>query len=104
MEKFGERLGVGKTAISKIENSGRGVTNQMFVAICREFDVNEEWLRYGTGPMKKEMTKREKAANIVGKMLKSDDEFQQNVFIALGEMSTDEWALVKNFVDNIKSK
>lgn len=49
MEKFGERLGVGKTAISNIENGNRNVTDQMFKSICREFNVSEDWLRDGTG-------------------------------------------------------
>lgn len=51
LEKFGERLGVGKTAISKIESGDRGVTDQMRRSICREFGVREEWLRDGTGEM-----------------------------------------------------
>ena len=54
MEKFGEKLGVQKTAISKIESGDRSVTDQMRRAICREFDVNEEWLRDGTGDMFKQ--------------------------------------------------
>ena len=33
LEKFGERLGVGKTAISKIEHYERGVTDQMIKSI-----------------------------------------------------------------------
>lgn len=49
LEKFGARLGVGKTAISKLENGERGVTDQMIKSICREFRVNEQWLRDGTG-------------------------------------------------------
>ena len=51
LDKFGERLGVGKTAISKIENGDRSVTDQMFKSICREFNVNENWLRTGEGEM-----------------------------------------------------
>lgn len=50
LEKFGERLGVKKAAVSKWE-SGDNVSPQMIKAICREFNVNEEWLRYGTGDM-----------------------------------------------------
>lgn len=53
MEKFGIRLGVGKTAISKIEKGDNSLTDQMFKSICREFNVNEEWLRNGTGEMLK---------------------------------------------------
>ncbi len=51
MEKFGIRLGVGKTAISKLENGERNLTDQMFKSICREFNVSEDWLRSGHGNM-----------------------------------------------------
>ncbi|MCI8409286.1 MAG: helix-turn-helix transcriptional regulator [Lachnospiraceae bacterium] len=51
LEKFGERLGVTKVAISNIEKANRNVTEQMFKSICREFNVNEKWLRTGEGSM-----------------------------------------------------
>ena len=51
MEKFGERIGVSKATISNIENGNRNATDHMFKSICREFHVNEEWLRSGTGDM-----------------------------------------------------
>ncbi|MGN0386297.1 MAG: helix-turn-helix domain-containing protein, partial [Lachnospiraceae bacterium] len=47
MEEFGKRLGVSKVAISNIENGNRNVTSQMRVAIVKEFNVNETWLRTG---------------------------------------------------------
>lgn len=50
-EKFGEKVGVGKTAISRIENGTNGVTDQMTKSICREFGVSEKWLRTGELPM-----------------------------------------------------
>lgn len=51
LDKFGERLGVGKAALSRIENGSNNVTDQMFKSICREFNVREEWLRNGEEPM-----------------------------------------------------
>jgi transcriptional regulator with XRE-family HTH domain len=51
LEKFGERLGVSKVAISLIENGKNALTDQMFKSICREFNVREEWLRNGDEPM-----------------------------------------------------
>lgn len=47
MEEFGKRLGVAKNTISQIESGKNAVTNQMRVAICKEFNVNETWLRTG---------------------------------------------------------
>lgn len=51
LEKFGERLGVGKTAFSKIEKGERSLTDQMALAICREYNVNYDYLIYGDGEM-----------------------------------------------------
>lgn len=51
MDKFGEKLGVGKTAISKIEKDERSLTDLMAKAICREYSVSYEWLTAETGVM-----------------------------------------------------
>ena len=52
LEKFGERLGVQKSAISKIERGDCGLTEANIKAICREFGINEEWLRTGSGEIR----------------------------------------------------
>lgn len=51
LETFGARLGVGKTAISKIENGRGGLTEQTKKSICREFNINYDWLEYENGDM-----------------------------------------------------
>lgn len=51
LEKFGKGVGITKTAISRIENGKRCCTEQMIKLICKEYNVNEEWLRYGKGIM-----------------------------------------------------
>ena len=102
LDKFGEKIGVGKTAISKIENGDRSVTDQMFKSICREFNVREEWLWNGEGEMFVQMNRDERVADIVKKALASDDEFVINTFTALGQLTPAEWDLVKKFINTIK--
>lgn len=51
LEKFGDRLGVTKTTISRIEKEERSMTEQMAKSICREFNVNLLWLKEGKGDM-----------------------------------------------------
>lgn len=51
LEKFGDRLGVTKTTISRIEKEERAMTEQMARSICREFRVNYLWLTEGKGDM-----------------------------------------------------
>lgn len=50
-EKFGKKLGVTRTAISLIESGKNNITEQNIKSICREFNVNEDWLRNGIGEM-----------------------------------------------------
>ena len=51
LEKFGEKLGVTKVAISNIEKGNRNLTDQMAKSICREYNVNYDFLMYGDGEM-----------------------------------------------------
>ena len=51
LEKFGEKLGVGKTAISKIEKGRVNLSDQMAISICREYNVNYDFLIDGEGEM-----------------------------------------------------
>lgn len=51
LEKFGEKLGVKKAAISALENNSRNLTDQMAKSICREYNVNYDYIMNGTGKM-----------------------------------------------------
>lgn len=50
-EKFGEKIGVTKAAVSRMESATYQVTDSMTKLICSEFNVSEEWLRKGNGEM-----------------------------------------------------
>ena len=100
--EYGKRLGVAGNTVTNYENGMREPSNAIIAAICREFNVNEEWLRTGKGSMYVEMSRAELAANIVGSVLNTNDEFILNTFIALGQLSPAEWELIKKFVDKIK--
>ena len=49
-QEFGKRIGMKRNSIALIEG-GRNTSEQTIFAICREFNVNEEWLRTGNGKM-----------------------------------------------------
>ena len=51
LEKFGERIGITASSVSAIEVGKNNPSEQTIRAICREFGVNEIWLRTGAGEM-----------------------------------------------------
>ena len=70
MEQFGNRIGgVSKSTISNIENDNRNLTEHMLKSICREFDVNEKWLKTGEGDMPRKLSEEEEVAPLVSNLL-----------------------------------
>ena len=66
LEQFGNRIGVGNTAISKIERGENSLTPMARKLICREFGVNETWLEKGEGEMFSR-TKKDDLDNVLDK-------------------------------------
>ena len=99
-EKFAQRLGVGQSAISMIETGANSVTEQMFTAICREFDVNPEWLRDGVGPMFKEPAENELIESFIRRILTDEPEGVKVRFIAaVAKFDDRDWETVMKVAD-----
>lgn len=102
MEKFGEPLGVKKSAISNIENGSRNLTDQMIIAICREYNVNEEWLRTGSGEMFVPLTRDEQIEVFIGNVLKDEPgDFRRRLVSVLSRLTESEWELLENKLKEI---
>lgn len=50
-EKFAKRIGLARNSVASYEIGRREPTNAIIVSICKEFHINEEWLRTGNGEM-----------------------------------------------------
>lgn len=48
---FAEKIGLKQAAIGLYENGQRNIGDRVITDICREFNVNEDWLRNGNGEM-----------------------------------------------------
>ena len=101
-EKFGERLGITRSAVSNIESGNRALTEQVILAICREYNVNEEWLRYGNGEMFIETKSDNELFKWAGKVLGSKDMTFRKAFVnALSKLSEDDWEKVEKFTRSL---
>ena len=92
LDRFGERVGVKKSALSQIENGKSGVTDQMIKSICREFDVSETWIRTGEGEMFPPVDRRTEIARLTRQLLNEEEDSFKNRFISmLADLSVEEW-------------
>lgn len=102
LEKFGSNLGVGKTAISKIEKGENNVTDQMFLAICREYNVNPTWLETGTGPMFLERSEDDEYAEAARKL--SSDPLIVSCLVEYAKLRPEEQAIIHKYITNLLSR
>lgn len=94
-EAFGARIGgLSRNYVWMLEKGERVPSDRTIADICREFDVNEEWLRTGQGPMFVEKSRDEELAEFFGKVLARDD-FKQRLLAALSRLDESEWAMLE---------
>lgn len=102
-EEFGKRLGIKRNTVATYESdsSDKIPSNQVIVAICREYNVNEHWLRTGEGEPTNQLSHDEELAKIVNSILSGDDEFTKSVYMHLGKAPQEVWDYLKEFVENV---
>ena len=96
LEKFGEKIGVQKSAVSKLEKGHVNPTEQMIKSICREFNVNETWLRTGEGEMFVDMDTEDELMRWAGEVLSgSDTSFQKRFVKMLMGLNPAQWKVLE---------
>ena len=107
---FGNKVGVKQGTIAGYESGARTPLDAVVSSICREFDVNEEWLRTGEGEMFEQMTEQQKLLKYTGMLLKDKDSAIVNAiqsFIVTYEQLDDTSKatlekIAQQFVNNLK--
>lgn len=52
-EQFAKKIGLSRNFINQVETNKKNISDRTINDICREFSINEEWLRTGKGDMYK---------------------------------------------------
>ena len=97
-EAFGRALGVTKTAICGIEAGRRGLTEQMAKSICREFNVNYDWLKDGKGEMFDAVP--ETLVDELAQEFQLDD-LDKRIILGYLRLSESDRSAIKRYVQNI---
>jgi Predicted transcriptional regulators len=100
-KEFGKKVGVSNTAISKLEKAERNITEQMIISICREFNVNEQWLRYGKGPVFLDLPQEDQYFKAVTELSRDNDSFAMQAIIEYWKLDDSRKETIRNFIIGI---
>ena len=103
-EKFGEKIGLKRNSLSQIETGKNNLSEQNILSICREFNVNEDWLRYGTGEMFKDMSLDEEIISFIGDIQwDASNTFKKRFISAVAKLNDEEWKVLEKIIVDMAS-
>ena len=107
-QAFADRAGISRGALANYEVDRNDPLDAVITLICREFGINENWLRYGTGDMKAETTQKQKLTRFFADVLATAPDDRSAFIAALDDLPPEFWPLVvdlaKGIVKNLKEK
>ena len=92
LEKFGSKIGITAASLSTIENGKSNPSAQTVLMICREFNVNEDWLRGGKGEPFMQLSREETIAEYVGRINGGHiTDIDESIIKFMAETPVEEW-------------
>ena len=93
---FAKKINISQPHISKIALGESVPSDRTIADICREFNVNENWLRTGRGDPYIQLSRDEELAQFFGEVMKGEDpDFRRRLLSVMSRLTTDEWALLE---------
>ena len=95
-QEFADRIGVSRNNIASYETGKSSLGVAVISLICREFNVNEDWLRNGTGEMFLPTNRYTEIARLTQQLLDEEEDSFKNRFISmLANLNVEEWELLE---------
>lgn len=97
-EEFGDRIKVQRTTICGYETGNRTPLDSTIASICREFNVNETWLRTGEGSM---FNEADSGIDLVTRAMLGQSENKKKLLRLIADMPDD---LLDKMMEYLESK
>lgn len=89
---FAKRLNLSQAFVSQMCSGAAKPSDRTITDICREFGVNEVWLRTGEGEPFRERSQEETIMRFAVQTNKGSDEFRKAYVAMLANLSDEGWA------------
>ena len=99
---FADKLNIPRNNIAGYETGKRSPSDAVVSLICKEFNVNEEWLRTGKGDIFFPLDRQDQIANLTATLFKGEkDSFKERLIIALAGLEESEWEMLEKIAEKI---
>lgn len=101
---FSNRINVSQAFVSMVCSGSSAASDRTIADICREFRVNEEWLRTGAGEMFIQATRSQLIADFMSDVLAEAPDGPRNVVVsALAQLDADDWQAIAEILRKFRT-
>lgn len=101
-QEFADRIKVKRNTVATYEMGRSTPSDAAISLICREFNVNENWLRTGEGQMFIQVSRDEEIAAFIGDVLSGETgDFRRRLISVLARLDTDQWELLEHIAEEL---
>lgn len=102
---FGEPFGASRDMINNVENGRAAVSDMMIAAICRTYNVDEVWLRTGTGDPFPVKSRKDVLDEYIGQLSEGKrSDIEQMLIELMAETTVEEWAALTDVFKKLADK
>ena len=95
-QEFADRIGSKRNTVAKYETEANTPSAAVVSLICREFNVNEDWLRDGFGDMFLPTDRNADIAKLTKQLLNEESDSFKNRFVSmLANLTVEEWEFLE---------
>ena len=98
---FGKRINISQGMVSRICSGDANPSDRTIADICREFGVNEVWLRTGEGEPFRETSREEEIMRFAVRTNKGSDEFRKALVAMLAKLDDEDWEALGKIADKL---
>ena len=101
-QEFADRLNVGRNNIAGYETGKRSPSDAVISLICREFNINADWLRTGQGDMFMKQSRNEQMAKLTKRLLnEEEDSFKNRLIAVLANLTEEQWQVLADISEEL---
>lgn len=97
-QEFADRIGVTRSNIAGYETGKRSPSDAAVSLICKEFGVNEVWLRTGEGEMFTKISDDDEFSLSLGKLTLEENRFVRNAVNYLANAEPEKLKIIEDFM------
>lgn len=97
-------IGVKENTVAIWESGSKSPSSRAIRDICREFAINEAWLRTGEGEMMVPKSKSEQIAKFITTASEDEHSFQSRLIHTLAHLNQEQWDVLETIADDLASQ